>query len=65
MAAPIMSREKIAQLADEAAADWVAQPERLRPVNPFDALEQPDHHAAWRASFERSLLVHSTGEVTA
>lgn len=61
MAAPIMSRDKIAQLAENAAADWVAQPQRPRPVNPFDALEQPDHHEAWRAAFDVALLQHSSG----
>lgn len=65
MAAAIMSREKIAQLADQAAADWVAQPHRAKPANPFCAIEHHDHHAAWRASFERALLMRSTDEVSA
>jgi len=65
MDAPIMSRDKIARLADDAAADWVTNPSRAKPLNPFDAYEQPEHYAAWRASFERALLVRSTREVSA
>ena len=61
----ILSREAIAQQADQAAADWVAQPTRAKPANPFDPIEAPDAHKQWRCSFERSLLVHSTGESSA
>ena len=42
MDAPIMSRDKIARLADDAAADWVTNPSRAKPLNPFDAYEQPE-----------------------
>lgn len=62
---PITSREAIATDADERAKWWVTNPHQPVPGNPYDANLQPEHFQAWRASFERSLLLHSTGEVSA
>lgn len=56
---PVTSRERIAQQADEAARWWVAAPNFPKPKNPFDEAIHPEHHAEWKASFERYLLVHS------
>lgn len=59
MTGAVMSRARIAQLADDVAATWVRNPHLAKPVNPFDPVTEPEHHAAWRASFERSLVCHS------
>lgn len=53
----IMSRQAIAKLADDAAATWTRNPEAKKPVNPFDALEQPDHHDAWEREFTKAHAV--------
>lgn len=44
----IVSRELIAKQAEVAAQAWVQDQRQPRPGNPFDAIEQPEHHAQWR-----------------
>lgn len=58
----LVSRELIARLADNAAARWTARPELPKPTCPFNQELQPDHAKAWKASFERALVFHSTPE---
>lgn len=58
----IVSREAIARMADEAAAQWATHPSTPKPANPFDEHLHPEHHRAWKASFERELLRHSAPE---
>lgn len=59
---PVISRESIARLADAAAQRWVANPASAKPSNPFNRFGQPCAHAAWHASFERFLVLHSAPE---
>lgn len=61
----IVSRERIAKQADEAAQAWVQDQGQPKPPNPFDAQLQPDHHCQWEASFARYVTIYSTGEVSA
>jgi hypothetical protein len=64
---PIISREVIARLADNAAARWAKSPTSPKPTCPFDEHLQPEAFKAWRATFERYLLLHSapTAEASA
>lgn len=61
MAEPIVSRAKVCQHADEAARISV-QTQQLQ-TNPYPV--GSDAAAAWKVCFERYLLLHSTGEVSA
>lgn len=56
----ILTREHIALQAKEAAREWVATPDAPKPVSPYPI--GSDAHAAWRAAFERALLLVSCPE---
>jgi hypothetical protein len=61
MSEPIVAREVIAQAADIAACETVttgAQQQNPYPCGSAAA-------AVWTAAYERYLLLHSTGEVSA
>lgn len=59
----LTSRESIAQKADAAAKEWTAawllDAAAPRPANPYDPEWAPEHHKAWKCSFERALLAHT------
>lgn len=58
MAEPIVPREQIAQQADIAARAFAqAAPGSAPPANPYPP--GSDAAAAWQASFQRFLLLHS------
>lgn len=58
MSEPILTREAIATLADDAARAYAAAPANSTlPANPFPV--GSDAAAAWKASFERFLLLHT------
>lgn len=60
----IISREVIASAADKAAREYAQAPQGSpEPVNPYPC--GSDAAAVWRAAFQRFLLLHSTGEVSA
>jgi hypothetical protein len=61
MSEPLLPRTQVCQQADEAAREAV-RTQRI-PVNPFPI--GSDAAAAWKTCFERYLLLHSTGEVSA
>lgn len=64
MSEPIIPREQIAQQADEAARAFARAPQGSRPPpNPYPA--GSDAHAAWKASYERQLLWHTSPDAEA
>lgn len=64
MSEPIVPRQVIADAADQAAREYAQAPKGAPcPVNPYPI--GSDAAAVWRAAFQRFLLLHSTGEVSA
>lgn len=61
MSEPVVSRQMIARIADEAARVMVET--GRRPVNPYPV--GSDAAAAFRAALERYLLLHSAPEAQA
>lgn len=61
MSEPILSREEIARRADEAARAFAAAGQGAdKPANPYPI--NSDAAVAWKAAFERYLLLHSAPE---
>jgi hypothetical protein len=58
MSEPVVSREAIAKHADRAAKDFAQS--GAKPMNPFPS--ETEAAAAWRACYERFLLLHSAPE---
>lgn len=57
MAGPIVTREEIAAHAEPAARDWATNPQGDPPHCPYP--EGSDACAAWKATFQRFLLLYS------
>lgn len=57
MPEPIVTRERIAEMADQAAQRFARGETAAPPDNPFPV--GSDAAAAWSASFQRQLLWHT------
>lgn len=62
MPEPIISRASIAEMADAAAARWVADLSLGKPQNPYDEFSSPQARRQWQCDFERALVKHSAPE---
>jgi hypothetical protein len=56
----VVSRERISEQAREAARSWVANPKLPKPANPYP--QGSDAAKAWKAAFERYLLLYSSDD---
>jgi hypothetical protein len=61
MSEPIVTRERIARDADEAACEFVRT--GRKPANPYPI--ESDAHREWSVSFARYLLAHSAPDAEA
>jgi hypothetical protein len=54
----VVTREEIARIAEPAARDWALNPHGPEPQCPYPI--GSDAAAAWRATFQRFLLLYSS-----